>query len=213
MSDQAQDTIKQLTEALRQALAAQTPQSPDRLYVGIRNVSSDVIGIPTRDGDVLLHADIPGQYDPESWAVISYQTWQVVRKGPLYRFGLIERDDAVLGPVHGVAPEDRPQDLAWEHANNTITDPVAFIEQTPEKDMRERMGKITSEFTLRRLLGAVDAKIRQLQGSAPLPTDDAHYEKSKQRVEDAINNLPGCYTVIEKLALKRLEDLDDLDHV
>lgn len=195
--------IDKLTEMLATALGnnKSTITQPSQLFVGIRNVSSETIGIPAQFGEpaISLHAANKDIADPFATAIVSYPRWQALRKGAAYDLGMIVRDDSILGEVHTRAPDDRPEDLAPNHAKNVVLDPDQFITELPEAELRARIGAMTSEQSLRRLWRAVDDKVAAALKGVP-KTD----EKAQRAAVDA---LPAAYQLVERLVQLRLEEL------
>lgn len=198
------DAITRLSEMLAQALLANKPHvsTPDKLWVGVRNVSSDAIGIPAAFGEpaISLNPTRDDQHDPHAAQPITFTRWQSLRKGALYRFGMIVRDDSILGDVHVTAPEDRPEELAPEHAQNVVLDPVQWIDTRNEAEIRDGIAKMTSEPSLRRLWRVVDDKVAALQIGV-----DRRDAKAMGHVVAA---LPAAYQLVERLVQDRLEELN-----
>lgn len=190
--------------ALANLLARHGVAAPiGQLMVGIRNVSNTTVGISrspmANEPDVQLHAVFGGQYDPASVAAISYVWWQQLRKGPLVGRGIITRDDTVLGTGVSSAPADAEKELAKGHDINVVLDPHAFITGQPETELRDRVKKMTSEETLRRILAAVDEKVKQ--------TQDSIDETDPERASKAVSELPGAYQIAELVAQARLDSM------
>lgn len=169
--------------------------------VGIKNISSYTIGVMNKiqgeQGEVTLHPlRLEGSYDPACYATISLQFWQQLRKEKIVQQGMIVRDDSHLAGVENIAPPDRTEDIHPEFWANAIADPVTWVESKTDEELREAIGKITSEPTLRRLLATVDHKIKLL-GMA--------YEDDPERAKKAVRDLPSKYRYMEQLALDKLE--------
>lgn len=201
--------IDKLSAMLATALGGVKPThvQPNALYVGIRNVSSDTLGIPAQFGEpaLTLHPSNKHIADPYATAVITYPRWQALRRGGLYDLGLIVRDDSILGEVHTRAPDDRPDELAPNHAKNLVIDPDAFITGQSEADLRAKIGAMTSEQSLRRLWRAVDDKI-----SEALKGVDRKNERAQRA---AVDSLPAAYQLAERLVVQRLDEINPKERV
>lgn len=193
--------------ALTTRLGAINPnhQNPySEVMVGIRSCSDNTIGIPGAFGQppLQLHADL-GHNDPGSTAIIPYAWWKELRKGKYVRRGLICRDDTILGGLPK-APDDRPADMPEESLLNTVPNPVAWIEMRTEKNIRQDLGKITSEETLLRIRRVVDDAIVELESQRPRSTKQEQVAAAKW----ALAELPGKYRLVDDLITQRLEGRD-----
>lgn len=187
----------------QQRLAQHLPTyrvSNSELMVGIRNISSMTVGIKPQfpgDVEVTLHADF-GENDPKSVAIISYVLWRSLRTQKQVRMGWIMRDDTVLGETDLRAPEDRPEDMPDEFYKNAVPDPVQWIEQRDEAQLRADIEAMTSENSLRRIRGVIDQELRRLQRTYP---DFGTPEAAKR----AVRELPARYAWLDELITMRLE--------
>jgi len=200
--------------ALLQQLAASRPQVPMmgtsgvQLMVGVRNVSSYTIGIPSQfvgEPDLQLHPAVRGLDTPNTVAVISFAWWQQIRKGPHVANGMIIRDDSILGSYHHAGPADRPSDLAAGWERNLVLDPHDWIQSKTEPEIRTAITAMTSEQSLRRLLAAVDQKVADNREAIP--------ETDADREERAVQDLPSLYQLTERLAEQRLDALGPKERV
>lgn len=221
-SNQFQELEKKYEEALKtiesmarnQAMlsaqfGAARPTIPSgQLVVGIRNVSNYTVGlIDTTSGTPIeysLSPEIPGVADPRTRAVISYAFWQKLRISNQVAYGLIVRDDSVLGAADNVAPEDRPTDIPESASINTVLNPREWIVSRTEDEIREAIGKMTSGPTLRRLMYAVDQEIVNL-GEPFIGQSD--------RAVKALRALPGKFRLVDELAGERLDELNPVSKV
>jgi hypothetical protein len=202
------DALKDmLAQVLGAAAGAKAAVQPHQLYVGIRNVSSDTLGIPAQFGEpaLSLHPTKAGLADPHAAAIINYPRWQALRRSTVYDLGLVVRDDSILGDVHAHAPADRPEELAPNHATNLVLDPHAFITEHSDEELRARVGAMTSEQSLRRLWRAVDDKITEAQQGID--------RKDRKAVERAVASLPSKYQFVEKLVVERLDAINPIQRV
>jgi hypothetical protein len=186
--------------------AARKDRTPRELSVGIRNVSSETISIPSQLGEeeLVLHPTPRNGDDPHAVAIISLARWQLLRKSKLMGFGMITRDDRVLGEVDTKAPDDRPEELHPDHAKNLVLDPHAWITSRDEPLLRQDIGGMTSESSLRRLWAAVDEKVGELERHVPVEERRGIISPG---IKKAISNLPMLYRLTEQLVEERLDEL------
>lgn len=185
---------------LRDLLAiAARPASVTEPKVGIRNVSDYVVGIKGRFGeaDLQLHAAF-GSPTPAQVAIISWSFWRDLCKEPIIAKGMVIRDDSILGNKFTSAPEDGPNDIPAEAAVNVIMDPIQWVESRTETEIRQDLTKITSSPSLRRIRRSVDLKLKELEKQYEHLTND-------ERVQQAWQDLPGKYRLIEELTTRTLE--------
>lgn len=203
-SDATQDVIQQLAAALKPNVSTR-----DR-WVGVRNISSDVIGVanPVRgQPDLLaLHTDFINPEDPTRFLpnpnavqVVPHNVWMQLRRGNLYERGMIVRDDSILGDSYTPAEPDRPSELAPGWAKNAVPDPVAFIERS-ETELRAAIEQMTSEQSLKRLLTAYNMRIEKERKRLASNGDEVLEAK-------ALRAVPAIYHLAEELVLARLEAL------
>lgn len=206
-------TIEQMAQ--QQAMMAgqlgqMRPYAPQgQLVVGIRNVSNYTVGFVDKTSgtpiEYNLNPEVPGVSDPKTRAVISYAYWQQLRKGSQVQYGLIVRDDSVLGAADNAAPEDRPEDLHPEAAVNVVLDPREWILSRTEPELRESVAKMTSQPTLRRLAHEVDQEILRI--------GEAKYLGDEERAGKAIRDLPAMFRLVEELVEDRLDELNPISKV
>jgi hypothetical protein len=169
------------------------------LMVGVRNISDTTIALPKEfdtDPDLSLHADV-GRDDPNSVTVVSLGHWRKLRKSRLMELGMIMRDDSLVDGGM-VAPADADRDIPTSWAVNAIPDPVAWIEDRTEQEIKVDIEKMTSLDSLRRLRRVVDDKLRQLQAGHP----------DKGRVSSAVRalrELPAKLQLVDNLTTNLLE--------
>lgn len=177
--------------------------APQQLYVGIRNIGGSTVGVPEWNGEKAFSLNAPreGVADPNVVAVIPWPRWMELRRSVLYGWGLIKRDDSILGGSFQAAPEDRPEELHPDHAKNAIERPKQWIEEHSEREIREAIAQMTSEDTLRTLLGAVDDKVRDLRRELRADGQDPTKEKAAEQA------LPMMYQLVETLVTSRLQQL------
>jgi hypothetical protein len=185
--------------AVAAALASLTAPK-EKAMVGVRNICGSTVSLPPFAGepDIALHPYDPA--DPNSVAIISVARWLQVRKSGLYGQGLVERFDEVLDGSTPRAPEDRPETGHPDHEKNRLPDPVAFIEQTDEGEMRARIMEITSENQLHHILGTVDAKMKALEAQFRAEGDPTASRR-------AVRELPMKYQAADQIAQQRLEQI------
>jgi hypothetical protein len=175
-----------------------------KTVVGIRNISNYTVGIMNKiqgeQGEVSLHAERFGQYDPMYCAVISETFWKTLRKGPLVGKGIIMRDDSVCSPGDVTAEPDRDVDLAPGREHNAIVDPFQWIDSRNEDELRDAVSKIVSEFTLHRLAAAINHKIWSI--------GEEKYKDHEERAKFAIRDTPSKYLWLDKLVEERLDELN-----
>lgn len=175
-----------------------------KAVVGIRNISNYTVGlinkIPGEQGEISLHAERFGEYDPNNCAVISEAFWKSIRKGPYVAKGLIIRDDSVCSAGEVIAPPDLERDLAPSRENNAIVDPFQWIESKNEDELRAAVQKIDSEFTLHRLAAAVNYKIWQV--------GEEKYKDHEERAKLAIRDTPSKYLWLDERVEERLDELN-----
>ena len=170
------------------------------LMVGIRSIADNTLGLKSpipNEQDVQLHGDTQVG-NPGCVAVISYAWWQQLRRDPHFmETGLILRDDSILGDTAIAGPADRPQDLAPGWAINAVPDPVKFVYDQPEAEVRRRLEAMTSPHSLLRVRRVVDVKLRELQ-AAEDPADP-------RRAEKALMKLPALLQMIDQVTTMKLE--------
>lgn len=174
----------------------------DNVYVGIRNLSDNTIGIPGWNGldDLHLHADV-GELDPASVTAIPYAWWLQLRKSNWVKNGLIVRDDTVLGEGYIAAPADREQDLPADAKFNAIHDPIQWIEARTESEIRADLAKITSEPALRRIRRGVDMRLKQLM--------DSYGPEIENKAAASWEALEMKYRFVDEQTTHRLERPED----
>lgn len=201
-------TIAAATHQSRLATAVPTHRSPGgELLVGIRNVSDLTIGIPALfkgDPSLHLHADF-GDHDPNSVAIISYSWWREIRRGDYVGWGLIIRDDSVLGEGHSPAPEDRPQEMHPGHFLNVVEDPKEWIDSREPEQITQDLNKITSNDTLMRIRRVVDEDLRRLEAQYPRETISQQVAAAKK----SLKQLSAKYRHVDELVTMRLDRTDD----
>lgn len=175
-----------------------------KAVVGIRNISCDTVGMYNKvhgeTGEVTLHAERFGQYDPNNVAVISEQFWREIRKGKLVELGIIMRDDSVCSGGDVIAPADRPEDLPMGREKNIVIDPFQWIESKTEEELGAAVQAMDSETTLRRLAAAVDHKIWKV--------GEERYKDHAERAKLAIRDTPAKYHWVDKRVEERLDELN-----
>jgi hypothetical protein len=171
-----------------------------QVLVGIRNICGSTVGVPAFGSEPAFHLHPYSPTNPNSMAIISYPRWQVLRRGALFGLGLIERFDEIVDESSPRAPQDKPHECHPDHVKNRLPDPRAFIEQTPEPEMRKYIQAMTSENNLHNILGTVDSKVRELRSKAMAEGDPNPNQK-------ALDELPMCYTLAEKWANDRIAQL------
>ena len=208
------DSTNALADAITQAIR-QTASGPNAqamrdfgtgvdLYVGVRNVSSEVVGaISPVPGESELHLEVQarGVNNPRAVQIVTAAFWQQLVKGDLTGRGLIIRDDTVLGARHRAAPPDEAKDRHPDFEKNLVLDPIDFIEGQPEADVRTKIEAMTSEQSLRRLAAAVDAK--QWEEIYKQPETMEMW----QRKVKSLRTMPSIYTVVRQLVEQRQDDL------
>lgn len=174
----------------------------DNVYVGIRNLSDNTIGIPGWNGndDLHLHADL-GEIDPSSVTAIPYAWWLQLRKTHWVRDGIIVRDDTVLGEGYIAAPADREQDIPAAAKFNAIHDPVQWIDSRNEAEIRADLAKITSESALRRIRRGVDIRLKGLM--------DSYGPEVENRAAQSWEDLEMKYRYVDEATTHRLERPED----
>jgi len=180
-------------------------QRPDKLVVGVRNISSETIAFPKGENDpeISLHArDARNGSWANSVGIVSYGRWQAIRKSKLYGNGLVVRDDSILGEVDQAAPPDDPKDLHPDHEKNAIVDLDLWIKSKTEDEIRRAVGEMTSEASLRRLWGAVDTEYERVMEGVDRK-DEAAVRRAKRLV-------PAIYQLLDLIVPERLEDIDPL---
>lgn len=201
---QAQVAALQAQLAAAQAMATRPAQqtSANTQFVGIRNVTNQTLGLPPSptpgELEITLHAQGPNP-DPSVVAIVSYPFWMQLRKHKYYDMGLIVRDDSVLGQNHEPAPADEPRDLAPNHSINVVPDPFEWIVSKTELELKEAIGRMTSEPSLRRLGWAVQQQVSEFYKA--LPADDP------DRIYKAEGMLTAKMAMTERLIDARLLDL------
>jgi hypothetical protein len=177
-----------------------------RAVVGIRNISNTTVGLMNKiqgeQGEVSLHAERFGIFDPNTTAVISEQFWKTLKKGPLVAKGIIMRDDSVCAASEVLAPEDRESDLPIGREKNIIVDPFQWIESKNEDELRAAIVAIDSEFTLHRLAAAVNHKIWQV--------GEEKYKDHEERAKLAIRDCPSKYLWVDQRVEERLDELNPM---
>lgn len=175
-----------------------------KAVVGIRNISNSTVGIMNKiqgeQGEISLHAERFGEYDPNYTAVISEQFWKTLRKGPLVAKGVIMRDDSVCGAGDVVAPSDREEDLAAGRQKNIVVDPFSWIESKSEDELRAAIITMDSEFTLQRLAAAVNYMIWKI--------GEEKYKDHDDRAKLAIRDTPSKYLWVDERVEERLDELN-----
>jgi hypothetical protein len=194
----------------QQAGVAHRAYSPSgQLVVGIRNVSNYTVGLVDNSAgravEYQLFAEVPGHNDPRTRAVIGYVFWQELRKSNQVGRALIARDDSILGPADNTAPPDRPEDIHPDHAKNLVLDPREWILSQDEYQLRDAIGAMTSEPSLRRLMYAVDMEIVRI--------GEEKYVGDPERARKAIRDLPAIFRVVDELADERLDELNPVSKV
>jgi hypothetical protein len=192
-------------ERLAQALPTHRMAGAE-LMVGIRCIADVGLGLPRNphipgDVDVTLDADIPGADPAGTYAIIPYTKWQQIRKSVVMDNALIIRDDSVLGSAYAPAPPDAPEDIAKHWAVNAILDPVAWITERTDDDIRDGIEAMTSPHSLRRLRRVVDFEVRTLQDRHPKPG-------SVESAVWALRQLPAKYQLVDSLTTLKLEKGD-----
>lgn len=193
-------TQAQTDSAALQTIAQALTRPKQAVVVGIRNICGSTLGIPASGGepDISLHPYSP--LDPNSVAQVSWLRWTQIRKSGLYRLGLLERFDEILDESATRGPEDKSHEVAPDHERNKLVDPVEFIENGTDKSIREKIGGMTSENNLHRILATVDAKIRELQNKFTVEGD-------REPGKRALNELPANYAHAERIAQARLDSI------
>lgn len=197
------EAIQQLADAMRKPVTGEK-------FVGVRNISNDVIGVPNPvkgQPDLLaLHTEFVDSVDPTRFVsnpnacqVVPHAVWMQLRRGPLFDRGMIVRDDSILGDSYEAAPADDAKELAAGWAKNAVLDPTTFIERS-ERELRLAVDAMTSEQSLKRLLTAVNQRIEKERRAI-----QANGEPEKE--ERALRNMPAIYHLAEELVLGRLSTL------
>lgn len=196
----AADLMQELLNATRK------DRTPTSLSVGIRNVSSETIGIPAVLGgaELLLYPKAAEHDDPNTVAIITYAQWQVLRKHAIVGKGMLIRDDSILGEIDTKGPADKPEDLHPDHLKNLVLNPKHWIESREEPELRQAVSAMTSESSLRRLWAAVDGKVGELEKDVPLAERKSKFSPG---IKKAINELPMRYRLVEQLIEDRLDEL------
>lgn len=174
------------------------PILSDRPMVGIRNISSYTVGLVSPvpgEMDVQLLPNIPGEFNPQSTAVISHAHWQRLRRTPYVADGMIMRDDSLLGEGYIAAPPDGPNDMPKGYEQNQILDSFEWIESRDEAQLKQDILAFKVEQPLHRLSAAVSAKIEEL-GRA--------YSDSPEIAKLALQDLPWRYQLTDKYVNQRL---------
>jgi hypothetical protein len=199
----------QMVMAQQLGVAHRSYAPSGQLVVGVRNVSNYTVGlIDNTSGRAIeyqLYPEVEGHHDPRTRAVVSFAYWQELRKGSLVGRGLIVRDDSVLGPSDGAAPPDRPEDVHPDHFKNLVLDPREWILSKSEDELRDAIGTMTSEPSLRRLMYAVDMEIVRI--------GQEKYGGDPDRARKSIRDLPAIFRIVDELADERLDDLNPVSKV
>lgn len=197
-------TVANLQGQLSAVLQLGGNKTAAKTVVGIRNISCDTVGMYNKVhgevGEVTLHAERFGQYDPNNVAIVSEQFWREIRKGKLVALGILMRDDSVCGGNDNIAPPDRPEDLPPGHEKNMVIDPFHWIESKTEDELSVAIQAIDSETTLRRLAAAVNHKIWQI--------GEEKYKDHVDRAKLAIRDTPARYHWVDKRVEDRLDELN-----
>lgn len=187
--------IQDLVSALNSLKAPKTEAK-----VGVRNICGSTVGLPPYAGEAEITITPYNAADPNSVAIITAARWAQVRKSGLFGQGLIERFDDVLDASDVRAPEDRPEQCHPDHAKNRLPDPVQFIEETDEGELRARIMAMTSENQVHHILGTVDEKMRELERKFL-------EEGDPDAARRAIRELPMRYQAADQIAQQRLEQI------
>lgn len=170
------------------------------VMVGVRNICGSSVGLPAfaNEPEILLHPF--SVTDPNSVAIVSQARWQNLRKSTLFGQALIERFDEILDDNVPRAPEDRAAECHVDHEKNRLVDVVAFIEQSDESMLRQRISAMTSENQLHHIIGVVDRKQKELE-------DFFRSEDDPNPAKRAVDELPMRYQMADRFAEWRLSQI------
>lgn len=186
------------------AVGGNKPAGSAKAVVGIRNISNHTVGMMNKiqgeQGEISLHAERFGEYDPMYTAVISEQFWKTLRRGPLVAKGIIMRDDSVCGVGDVIAAPDREEEMAAGREKNMVIDPFAWIESKTEDELRAAIIAMDSEFTLQRLAAAVNYMIWKI--------GEDKYKDHDERAKLAIRDTPSKYLWVDERVEERLDELN-----
>ena len=202
---QEMETQMEVLKAQIALLTAQASRAPmaqslvsARPSVGLRNISSYTVGIPSPladEPDVQLLADIPGEPNVMSTAVVSHAMWQQIRRMAYVEQGLVVRDDSLVGDGYIKAPADGPNDISPRALRNRIPDPAAWIESRDDDSLKADVAALDCEAPLLRLNAEVQRRIDALA---------LEFSDHPDVIKKALRALPMRYQMVDMYVRERL---------